>query len=76
MCPALVCKNLLNYEIIDASCTGCGICLDSCPEGAIIGEAKVPHVININACIKCGLCFSSCPNNSIIKITKVPQAEI
>ena len=39
-CPALICKPLINYEIDKDKCTGCMLCIKSCPIGAISGEAE------------------------------------
>lgn len=60
-CPALVCKPLINYEIDKDKCTGCMLCIKSCPPGAISGEAKKPHMIDQSICTKCGSCIEACP---------------
>jgi Pyruvate/2-oxoacid:ferredoxin oxidoreductase delta subunit len=59
-CPAGVCKALITYQINADNCTGCGLCLRKCPEEAISGEKKEPHVIDQEKCIKCGVCFDVC----------------
>jgi len=45
-------------------CTGCGICVDVCPAGAI--EVNQQAVINDEACTGCAACVSECPNEAII----------
>ncbi|MBD3230320.1 MAG: NADH-quinone oxidoreductase subunit NuoF [Candidatus Lokiarchaeota archaeon] len=70
-CPALVCKNLINYYIDENICIGCGLCKKNCPTDAIIGANKFPHRINTSVCIKCGTCYSLCPSSSIYKKTNV-----
>lgn len=59
-CPALVCKNYITYHILPDKCTGCGKCLEKCPEEAIEGEEGMIHVIDTTSCIKCGVCFDIC----------------
>ncbi len=66
-CPAGVCKDLLTYSIIEATCTGCTACARVCPVIAITGEKKKPHVINQDLCIKCGACFDKCKFKAIRK---------
>lgn len=50
----------VNYE----KCTGCYICLRSCPYKAIIAE-NGSVTINEVACRNCGICFSVCPAGAI-----------
>lgn len=45
-------------------CVGCGVCIDSCPEGAIsMGDEKA--TIDQDKCTFCGNCFSACPQETI-----------
>ena len=48
-------------------CTGCGLCVESCPTGAIRlvdGVAQVEHSL----CRECEVCLSTCPNGAILAI--------
>jgi len=65
-CPAGVCRELIEFEIDDAKCTGCGVCVLSCPVQAIRGEKKQPHVIDPNLCIHCGACRSVCRFDAVL----------
>ena len=66
-CPAGVCKSLVHYEIQPDKCKGCTLCAKNCPVGAITGNVKQPHVIDIKACIKCGACIEKCRFGAIVK---------
>ena len=50
-------------KVDETKCTGCGICLDVCPEEAI----TVDQVAKIDAadCIGCGSCVDECPTGVI-----------
>jgi len=64
-CPAGVCKALITYNINANNCNGCGVCLKNCPQEAITGEKKKPHVIDQNKCGKCGVCVDSCKFDAV-----------
>ncbi|HOD34954.1 MAG TPA: NADH-ubiquinone oxidoreductase-F iron-sulfur binding region domain-containing protein [Syntrophales bacterium] len=63
-CPAGVCKGLISFTI-NERCTGCGVCRKACPEEAITGEKKKPHVIDLERCSRCGSCRSVCKFDAI-----------
>ena len=64
-CPAGVCQALITYWVDPELCTGCGVCLRECPHGAVKGEKKQPHEIDLTLCEKCGICKSSCKFDAI-----------
>jgi len=65
-CPAGVCKPLFHYEIDWDACTGCRVCARKCPQDAITGEKKKPHILEQEKCIKCGICYDSCKFGAIV----------
>ncbi|MCK4435301.1 4Fe-4S binding protein [Candidatus Bathyarchaeota archaeon] len=65
-CPAGVCRDLIEYFILEDKCMGCGACLKLCPQHAIQGEQKKPHTIDSAKCIRCGICRDACPFEAII----------
>ncbi len=64
-CPAGVCRALVHYAIDPENCTGCGACLRACPQDAITGEKKEPHVINEEICTRCGICKEECKFDAV-----------
>ena len=66
-CPAGVCKALLSYNIDRDKCRGCTLCARTCPNNAIIGSVRNPHVIDTDKCIKCGACMEKCKFGAIYK---------
>ena len=66
-CPAGVCKSLLSYTIDADKCKGCTLCSRVCPNGAISGTVKEPHVIDQSKCVKCGACMEKCKFGAISK---------
>jgi NADH:ubiquinone oxidoreductase subunit F (NADH-binding)/NAD-dependent dihydropyrimidine dehydrogenase PreA subunit/(2Fe-2S) ferredoxin len=64
-CPAGECEALIKLFINEEKCTGCGVCIKSCPQDAITGEKKKPHKIDQGICIKCGICEDVCKFDAI-----------
>jgi NADP-reducing hydrogenase subunit HndC len=77
-CPALVCKNLIQYYIEPDRCAGCLKCVKTCPVEAISGELKYVHIINQEKCTKCGQCLEVCPPRvaAVKKVTGNDMAEL
>ena len=67
-CPAHVCRGLFKYVIDEGKCKGCALCAKGCPEDAIAGEKKQPHLLDQAKCVYCGACFSACPFGAIAKV--------
>jgi len=50
--------------IVDAEkCVGCGVCLDTCPNGAVFLDEVAR--IDRNRCIGCGRCVETCPQGAV-----------
>jgi predicted Fe-Mo cluster-binding NifX family protein/ferredoxin len=54
--------------VVSESCTGCGICVNVCPVGAI--EVKEKAAIHEDLCTGCAACVNLCPNMAITMAQK------
>ena len=62
------------YVIMPDLCTGCGDCIDECPEDAIEGKDKFIHMIDQDMCEQCGKCVAACEEEAIVVVTgKLPK---
>jgi electron transport complex protein RnfB len=52
-------------RVIEADCIGCTKCIQACPVDAILGAAKVMHVVVSDLCTGCELCVPACPVDCI-----------
>jgi len=68
-CPALSCKDLVRYRIIEKLCTDCLACYKYCPVTAVslqpwAGPSR--YVFNMDQCIHCQTCIEICPHSCIV----------
>ncbi|KAF1709976.1 electron transport complex protein RnfB [Pseudoxanthomonas kalamensis DSM 18571] len=52
--------------VIEADCIGCTKCIQACPVDAIVGAAKLMHVVLEPLCTGCELCLPACPVDCIV----------
>lgn len=54
------------HPVIDTDeCIGCGICVDTCPQGVLDIVDGVCDPVNEDACIGCEACVEECPMDAI-----------
>jgi len=59
-CPALVCVDLIRFQVNPEKCKMCGLCKKACPTDAVAWEKKTPASINPERCIRCRSCIQAC----------------
>ena len=64
-CPAGKCKPLIRY-VVQENCTGCTICAQRCPVGAIPATPYQRHLIDLETCTRCDVCRTDCPEQAIV----------
>ena len=52
-------------EITTDECSGCGICVDTCPAGVLDIVGSTAAVVNEDSCLECGECAEECPMGAI-----------
>jgi NADH:ubiquinone oxidoreductase subunit F (NADH-binding)/(2Fe-2S) ferredoxin/NAD-dependent dihydropyrimidine dehydrogenase PreA subunit len=64
-CPALVCPDLIDFEVIEKNCKMCGMCFKNCPSNAIVWEKKKVAWIDKSKCTRCRTCIMNCKFGAI-----------
>lgn len=69
-CNASICSAFNRIYIDPKLCTGCGECIDICPEDCIEGKVNFIHMIDDFDCTKCGKCIEVCEEEAIIRTSE------
>jgi electron transfer flavoprotein alpha subunit len=60
-------SDMITPSIDQERCTGCGDCIDSCPEGALALETGLPVIARPEDCQYCGDCEELCAVGAIAR---------
>ncbi|MFA7076889.1 MAG: mercury methylation ferredoxin HgcB [Syntrophomonas sp.] len=58
-------KDVVTLQLNKDKCTGCGICLDVCPQEVFLLENKKAAINDRDACMECGACAINCQFEAI-----------
>jgi NAD-dependent dihydropyrimidine dehydrogenase PreA subunit len=56
-------ERVTNVLVAD-TCTACGLCIMTCPEGALLPDRKRPRAA-VGRCTACLACVEICPRDAI-----------
>ena len=56
---------MVQIEVNEALCTGCGSCVEACPMHILVIKNDKANPINSEDCMSCQLCEVECPIQAI-----------
>jgi ferredoxin len=58
-------ENVVTLRLDQATCIGCGRCIEVCPHQVFVPEGKKVMLFDRDACMECGACALNCPVKAI-----------
>jgi len=58
-------KKVVSLSYDAASCTGCGRCVEVCPQQVFAIEDRRAVMVDRDRCIECGACAGNCPAGAL-----------
>jgi NAD-dependent dihydropyrimidine dehydrogenase PreA subunit len=53
-------KNVTTLEYFEDKCTGCGRCVEVCPQSVFVMRDKRAAITDKDLCMECGACAKNC----------------
>jgi len=58
-------KDVVTLQLNQEKCTGCGVCLDVCPQGVLARQNGKVRIQDRDACMECGACARNCAFDAV-----------
>ena len=58
-------KGVTTLELFEEKCTGCGMCVEVCPQGVMRVDKGLAAIVDRDACMECSACARNCPEEAI-----------
>ncbi len=58
-------KNVVTLQMDQGKCSGCGMCLEVCPQQVFTYAENVSWITDRDACMECSACARNCPRQAI-----------
>ena len=58
-------KNVVSLKLFEEKCTGCGMCIEVCPQDVFEIKDGKALIKDFDACMECGACARNCPFSAI-----------
>lgn len=58
-------KDVVTLKMDQNKCSGCGLCIDVCPQQVFVIKNKLSTIVDRDACMECGACSRNCPKQAI-----------
>jgi len=58
-------KNVVTLNLFSDNCSGCGMCIQVCPQAVMALTNGKARIENRDACMECGACARNCPAEAI-----------
>ncbi|MCR4400547.1 MAG: mercury methylation ferredoxin HgcB [Syntrophomonadaceae bacterium] len=58
-------RDVVTLQLDTERCTGCGMCMQVCPQAVFALEDGRARIADRDACLECGACARNCPVEAV-----------